>query len=224
MKLFLTSNWICNNSIKQALSDLVGKKFEDMNIAFVPTAANNEYWDKTWLVDDLNNVRKLNPKCIHLIDIQAVDKDFFMKSFTESDVIIFGWWDPYHLMRHIEKSDLWSKITQLFENKVYVWISAWSMITSPDLNVKLSYHLYYNDDRETEAIAGINFVDFYCIPHLNSPDFPKTREKNILKASKETPRCIYAIDDESAIKIDWDKTEIISEWEYLVFNDQKLNR
>ena len=218
MKLLLTSNWICNETIKQTLQELVNKKFEDVTIAFVPTAANNEYWDKSWLIEDLYNFKKLNVKCIHLIDVQAMPKDFFMKSFEEADIIVFGGWDPYHLIRNISKSGLWNDIKQLFTDKVYVWISAWSMITSSDLNLKLSYHLYYDEDIEKVAIEGLNFADFYCIPHLNSPDFPKTREANIMKSSKETTKCIYAIDDESAIKVINNKVEVVTEWEYLTFN------
>lgn len=218
MKLLLTSNWICNESIKKAFFELVDKKPEDTNIVFIPTASNNEVGNKTWLINDLINLKKLNVKAIQITDIQTVNKDFFMESFRRADVLFFEWWDTYHLMKWIKKTGLQDELTKLLKDKVYVWVSAWSMVTNPNLNLKLSHNLYTEERIETKEIDALNFVDFYFLPHLNSIHFPKTREKNILEASKETSKTIYALDDNSALKIIDDKIDIISEWKYLVFN------
>ncbi len=220
MKFLLTSNWISNDSIKKALFELVWKKPEDTNIVFIPTASNNETGDKTWVIDNLISLKKLNPKAIQITDIQTVDKDFFMESFRRADVILFSWGDTYHLMRWVEKTWLRDELKELLKDKVYVWISAWSMITNPNLDLKLSYHLYTEERIETEKLNALNFVDFYFLPHLNSEIFPKIREENILKASKETSKVIYAIDDKSALKIIDDNIEVVSEWEYLIFNEE----
>lgn len=75
MKLLLTSSGKTNKSIEKALLELLGKPFEKANLTFVPTAANVEEGDKTWLVDDMNNFRKLGFVSFEITDISAVPKN-----------------------------------------------------------------------------------------------------------------------------------------------------
>lgn len=56
MRLLLTSAGITNNSIKQALTDLVDKDLNQCYISFVPTAANIED-DIEWMKEDIENLR-----------------------------------------------------------------------------------------------------------------------------------------------------------------------
>ena len=60
MKLLLTSAGITNNSIKDALAGLIGKRFSDSKMVFIPTAANVEEGDKGWLIDDLKNFQAID--------------------------------------------------------------------------------------------------------------------------------------------------------------------
>ena len=69
MKLLLTSGGITNELIAMALFDLVGKKPEDTLLAFIPTALNVEVGDKSWLINDLVNLKKQNFKSIDIADI-----------------------------------------------------------------------------------------------------------------------------------------------------------
>ena len=47
-------------------------------------------------------------------------------------------------------------------------------------------------------------------PHLNSVYFPDSTLDNLQKRSQKYPYSIYGIDDQTAIKIDGDKIEVIS--------------
>jgi dipeptidase E len=58
---------------------------------------------------------------------------------------------------------------------------------------------------------GLNFVDFYFLPHLNSDWYKKIRKENIEKLSHKIKEKIYALDDNSALKIVDNKIEVISE-------------
>ena len=91
------------------------------------------------------------------------------------------------------------------------------MVTNPDLDVRMS-QIIYGEDFEKVTMTGLNYVDFYFLPHLYSPYFPERMEENIKKIAKELTRKIYALDDQSALKIVDGKIEIISEGKYLVFN------
>ena len=58
MKLLLTSGGITNKKIADALLDLVGKKAEEINIAFIPTAANANRDNKIYFIDNLYQLKQ----------------------------------------------------------------------------------------------------------------------------------------------------------------------
>lgn len=215
MKLLLTSNGLANNSIAKALFELVGKKPEETIIVFIPTASNIKTGDKSWLINDLVNLQKQNFQSIEIVDISAVDEKIWKPSLERADVLLFGGGSSYHLMRWFNKSGLAKMLPSLLKNKVYVGISAGSMVTNPDLNLKLSQIIYERNRLETEELKGLNLVDFYFLPHLNSEWFKKMRKENIEKLGPQIDRTIYALDDNSALKIIDNKIEVISEGEYL---------
>lgn len=62
MKLLLTSGGLMNDSIISALKDLTQKPFNELNLAFIPTASNMEEGDKWWLIKDLEICKKLGFK------------------------------------------------------------------------------------------------------------------------------------------------------------------
>lgn len=93
-------------------------------------------------------------------------------------------------------------------------ISAGSMITSPDLNLKLSEHIYDTDRIETTPLNGLHLVDFYFLPHLNSDGFPRMRRENIEMSAKSLNKPLYALDDDSALQIIDGEIRVVSEGEY----------
>jgi dipeptidase E len=83
---------------------------------------------------------------------------------------------------------------------VYVGLSAGSMVTGPDLALRLS-QIIYGEDMEEKNMNGLGLVDFYILPHLNSPYFPARMEENARKVAGEISRKIYFLDDQSALKV-----------------------
>jgi len=99
-----------------------------------------------------------------------------------------------------------------------VGASAGSMVASKDLSLRISQTIYKEDLDKTENMPGLNFVDFYFLPHLNSPYFKKLREDFIKETVKGMPEKIYALDDNSALKVIDGKVEVISEGKWFVIN------
>jgi len=215
MKLLLTSSGITNDSIANALFELTGKRPEDTTIVFIPTASNVETGNKDRLITDLMNLKKQNFKSIEITDISAVDEKIWKPSLERADVLFFEGGNTYYLMRCLNKSGIKELLPELLKNKVYIGVSAGSMVTSPSLILKLSQEIYEEDMLETEELLGLNFVDFYFLPHLNSKHFRKMRKENIEKIKQKIQWTIYALDDNSALKIIDNKIEVISEWERL---------
>jgi len=215
MKLLLASSGITNKSIAKALFELVGKKPEETSIVVIPTASNVEVGDNGWFINDLVNLKNQNFKQIEIADISAVDEKVWRPKLEEADVLFFEGGNSFHLMEWMNKSGLTSILPKLLKTRVYVGVSAGSMVTNKDLALKLSQVVYGEDLNETENMAGLNYVDFYFLPHLNSKDFKNIREENIKNATVGMNTKIYAMDDNSALKIVDGKIEVITEGEYL---------
>ncbi len=218
MKLLLTSGGITNSSIAHALFDLVGKKPEDTSLVLIPTAVNMEVGDKSWFINDLVNLKKQNFKQIDIADISAVEENVWRPKLEEADILFFEGGNTFYLMEWINKSGLVSLLPELLKTKVYVGVSAGSMVTNKDLALKFSQIIYEEDFDRKENMAGLNFVDFYFLPHLNSPDFEKLREEHIRQAVQGMTEKVYALDDNSALKVVDGKVEVISEGTWLEFN------
>jgi len=218
MKLLLTSGGITNGSIAKALFDLVGKKPGDTSLVFIPTASNLEKGDKGWLINDLANLKKQNFRSIDIVDISALDKKLWLPRMEEADVLFFEGGNTYHLMEWMNKSGLTEILPELLKTRVYAGSSAGSMVTNKDLALKISQIVYEEDLDKTEEMKGLNYVDFYFLPHLNSPHFENIREDFIKKATEGMSEKIYVLDDDSALKIVDEKVEIISEGKFIVLN------
>src|SRR3989344_1218655 len=98
MKLLLTSAGVTNKKIADALLELVGKKAEEINIAFIPTAANANRDNKVYLIDNLYQLKQQNYKCIDLVDISALPKWNWQPRLEMADVLFFSGGDSSHLM------------------------------------------------------------------------------------------------------------------------------
>ena len=218
MKLLLTSSGLTNNSIAKALFDLVGKKPEDTRVVFIPTASNVEVGDKDWLINDLVNLQKRNFAEIDIADISAVDEKIWKPKLERADVLFFEGGNTYHLMDWINKSGLVNILPELLKTKVYVGVSAGSMVTNKDLSLKISQIVYGEDLEKDYEMAGLNYVNFYFLPHLNSEYCVNLREDFVKNAVKDMNEKIYVLDDNSALKIIDGKIEVISEGKWFEIN------
>ena len=97
-------------------------------------------------------------------------------------------------------------------------ISAGSMVATTSLRMSTSQKTYSEKTFPLENDNGLGFVKFHVRPHLNSQFFPKAKAEFIQEIAKEIPEAIYAIDDQTAIKVLDGKIEVISEGKYLTFN------
>ena len=215
MKLLLTSAGISNPSISKALEDLLGKPINGVKLSFIPTAANVEPGDKSWMIDDLNNFRKAGFE-VDIADISAVSKEIWLPRLKESEVIFLGGGNTFHLMYWIKQSGLQDELPELLKTRVYAGISAGSCVAGP--TIFNSVQNLFDEEYELEIKDGLGLVDFQFIPHLNSPYFDKIREENLQEASKDLLEPVYALDDNSALKVTDHNVEIISEGKYLTYN------
>jgi dipeptidase E len=219
MKFLLTSNGLSNDSIAKALFELVGKAASETSITFIPTAMNVGAGDKEWFIDDLYNLKKQGLKSIDIVDISALPKEIWLPRIEAADVLFFSGGNSFHLMRWLNESGLAELLPELLKTRVYAGISAGSMVTNPTLALSSKdKKIYYEEKFGYNNEKALGFVDFYVRPHFNSPHFPQARKEYLEEVAKDIPDTIYALDDNSALKVIDDKVEIVSEGEYLILN------
>jgi dipeptidase E len=217
MKLLLTSGGLENQTMINALRELIGKDFKDAKLVFIPTAANMEEGDKWWLISDLSKCKELGFKEVDIVDIAAVPKEVWLPRFEKADVLMVGGGNTSYLMGRIKKSGLADELPRLLKTCVYVGISAGSMVMAPKLKEKEMQRLYEEPIVDDDTNEGLGFVDFLVVPHMNSPHFPRAAEL-IDEVAKDIDIPLYAIDDQTAVKMVDDKVEVVTEGTWKRYN------
>lgn len=225
MKLLLTSNGLSNKSISNAFVGLVGKSAEDIKVAFVPTAAMVEPGNKDWLINDLHRIYQLG--CyIDIVDIAQLSKEEWLPRIEVCDVIFVGGGYSFYLSYMMQRSGLFEEMSRLLESKVYVGISSGSMIMGQSLVLSPQDANTFQDEdyeivgpKDRSSSKTFNYVNFIFRPHFNSLSFPKVNQRNLEEKAKNIIQPIYALDDESALKIVGDKVEVISEGSWVKLNE-----
>lgn len=200
MKLLLTANGLVNKSIIKALEDLTTKPFNNLTLAFIPTAAMLDVGDKSWLIRDLNNCLNLGLKAIDVVDISANPQKMWFPRIDAADIIVFGGGNAYYLNYWINITNLDQYLPELLKNKIYVGISAGSAVATPSL-------VLTRPDKKGTLVKmgevakekGLGLVNFLVKPHINSPHFPERTFKNLLEEVKTIPFPVYGLDNQSAI-------------------------
>lgn len=217
MKLLLTSGGLGNKSIISALEELTGKPFNQLNLAFIPTAANLEEGDKWFLIEDLCKCRELGFST-DIVDISALPKEVWLPRLEKADVIFIGGGNVYHLMYWVNKSGLGEVLPQLLKTRVYVGISAGTVIATSSIKLAEEEKPPAEKIGEICDDRGLGLVNFLVEPHINNHYFPQLTFEYVEKEARETSYPIYALDDNSAIKVIDNQVEIISEGEWKRFN------
>ena len=74
VKLLLTSAGLRNETLRQALRDLLQKPFASTNVVYVPTASVAEPADHGWFVADLNRVYGLGWHEFDMLELNGLPR------------------------------------------------------------------------------------------------------------------------------------------------------
>lgn len=212
MKLLLTSAGLMNATIAQAVVDLAGLEKGSIKLVFIPTAAGIEAGDKGWLINDFIQLKNQGYELIDIVDIAAVPREVWQPRIESANVICVGGGDEQFLARIMRETGFGDLLPALLETRLYVGISAGSMVMAELLPQELA-NIIYPEQKTSEK--GFGFINGYILPHFNSPLFPNKRKETIGKLKDRAGGIIYALDDQSALKVIDGEVEIISEGKYL---------
>lgn len=242
MKLLLTSSGISNASIHHALVDLLGKPITEANALFIPTAIypfaqGSFYAGKALWGNTKSGLTQLGWKSLGLLELTAlpsIDRKVWAASVEAADVLLAWGGDPIFLSYWLKQSGLIDLLSSLGRELVYVGVSAGSMAASatfaetyqsprggsgdPLFSEDIIFTSPQGDVHRTLMTAqGAGWVDFAIIPHFENPGHPDACGPNAERWAAKLPVPVYAIDDQTALKITDQKIEIISEGTWKLF-------
>ena len=107
------------------------------------------------LISSMGAGGKIDPTNIDIVDISAIDKELWLPRIKEADVLFFEGGSDSYLMKWITKSGLEDILPDLLKNKVYVGVSAGSMVTGKKLLLKISQDIFEEDFKIDSLRIGI---------------------------------------------------------------------
>jgi dipeptidase E len=205
VKLLLTSSGLRGKTLVDALRELLGKPFAEANVVFVPTASVAVAGSHDWFIEDLNRLHALGWKELNILTFDGLPRAEVLSRLRHADVLYVEGGNHLHLARSIAVNDLAGELRELLETKVYVGVSAGSMIFSRRLNERTCRIM--NEEEDLELLGGdavsspIGLFDWYLKPHLHSPDFPDRDEAWAERLLGTVDFPLYLIDDASAVRV-----------------------
>ena len=221
MKLRLTSGGIANQSIQNALVQMLGRPIAECEALCVPTAA----WSHPWCDPgsayrfiagrtsaDLCGLGWRSIGVLELTALPSVGKERWVPWVREADFLLVDGGDAAYLAHWMRESGLADLLPSMAEN-VWVGVSAGSMAMTPRIGHAFSSWKPPADGGD----RTLGVVDFSIFPHLDYPGFAENTMAHAERWAADVPGPAYAIDDQTAIKVVDGVVEVISEGRWRFF-------
>ncbi|MFE7169789.1 Type 1 glutamine amidotransferase-like domain-containing protein [Streptomyces sp. NPDC057616] len=215
MNLLLTSSGLRNDTLLGALRDMLGKPFGSANLVYIPTASLAESGDHGWVVEHINRLHGLGWRQFDILELNGLPRQMILDRLHRADVIYVGGGNHYHLARSITGNHLADAFLTALQDRVYVGVSAGSMIFSRNLTAHSADVI--GDTADLHALGAttlqppFGLFDWYLKPHLYSPDFPERDDAWADRISARADFPIYFIDDDTALHVADDELDVLTE-------------
>lgn len=224
MKLLLTSAGVKNESIRNALVELLGKPIADSSALCIPTASyghpNVGPGSGPWRFISGNEPRtpmvELGWKSVGVLELTAlpsIDRERWEPLVRGTDAVLVNGGDVLYLAYWMRQSGLAEMLPSLTDT-VWVGLSAGSMVLTPRVGDDFIQWRPPDGDDST-----LGLVDFAICPHLAPDGMPGNTmaEAEAWAATISGPA--YAVDDETAFKVVDGAMEIVSEGTWKLLHD-----
>ncbi|MDR3691278.1 MAG: Type 1 glutamine amidotransferase-like domain-containing protein [Fimbriimonas sp.] len=242
MKLLLTSSGISNPSIHGALVDLLGKPIAESTALCIPTAIYPFRGGPAGAYRFISGTAS-SPLCelgwkslgvLELTALPSVDRENWIPAVEETDALLVWGGDVLYLRHWMQESGLAHLFDSVRPELVYVGVSAGSMVTGSTIGETYTNSLPPRaDDITSESVLvdtpqgelsvnftmapGMGLVDFALLPHVGHERFPENSLPNAEIWASKLPAPMYAIDDQTAIKVVDEAVEVVSEGHWKLF-------
>ncbi len=214
MKLLLTSGGITNNSIGNALVDLLGKPIAESSTLYIPTAlyanTNGPAMVARLIRGEINtSMCELGWKSLgvlELTELPSIDEERWLSLVQETDALLVEGGDPLYLCYWMRQSGLADLLSEFGRETVYVGLSAGSMVMTPNIGEDF---VRWKPPTGSDETLGV--VSFSMFPHLDHEEMPDNSLADAERWAAGLGVPAYAIDDQTAIKVIDGEVEVVSE-------------
>ncbi|MCW2759647.1 MAG: Peptidase [Nocardioidaceae bacterium] len=213
MKLLLTSTGVKNESIRDALVDLLGRPIAECDALAIPTAGWGHPMSSPSRAYDFVTGRATTPMCelgwrsvglLELTALPSIGADRWVPWVREADVLLVNGGCAAYLTHWMRESGMADVLPSL-NDTVWMGLSAGSMVMTP----RLGADFVEWPAATTDEALGV--VDFSIFPHVDHPMLTE----NTMAAAEEWAAGIggpaYAIDDDTAIRVVDGAVDVVSE-------------
>lgn len=230
MKLLLTSAGITNDSIRDALLDLLGRPITECKAVVVPTAMHALPGGPGFSPMLLRDLAAMGWEELGVLELTALPtllEEHWRPDLDAADVLIVAGGNTGYLSHWWQHSGLAGLLPEILQETVYVGISAGGTTITHSLNVDRERlertGTFYDDEYDEAAPPGagsdraLGLVDFVIRPHLGADYFPTATMELMKAVAAKVDVPLYAIDDQTAIKVIDGTVEVISEGHWKQF-------
>jgi dipeptidase E len=228
MKLLLTSGGVSNPTIHEALVGLLSKPIAESTALCIPTAMYGHPWAgpgvKAWQFisgTSENPMVELGWKSVGVLELTAlpsIDEEQWVPMVRETDVLLVSGGDALYLCHWMGQCGLTDLLPSLNET-LWVGLSAGSMVMTPRIGEDF---VQWRPPTGDDSTLGI--VDFSICPHVAQEGMPGNSMAFAERWAAELGVPAYAIDDQTAIKVDDASVEVVSEgfWKALIPSSEAI--
>lgn len=223
MKFLLTSGGVTNASIEAALVDLLGKAVGESSALCIPTAQ----WGhplcgpasaRGFVAADpagqqLSGLGWGSVGLLELTALPTMGSDRWVSWVQEADALLVDGGDATYLAHWMRESGLAALLPSLADT-VWVGISAGSMVLTPRIGTEFVEWSGAPDD------GALGVVDFAVFPHLDA--FPENSMSHAERWAATIGLPAYAIDEQTAIRVDGDDVRVVSEGRWRHFDPSEV--
>jgi dipeptidase E len=221
LKLLLTSAGIHNESIHNALIDLLGKPIAESNALCIPTAQYGHPQvspQMAWQFISGNEpacpMTELGWKSLGVLELTtlpSLDEDRWVPWVREADVLLVAGGDALYLCHWMQQSGLAHLLPSLSDT-VWAGLSAGSMVMTPRIGEDF---VQWKPPAGGDSTLGL--VDFSICPHVAQDGKPGNSMAFAERWAAEIGVPSYAMDDETAIKVHDGAVDVVSEGYWKMF-------
>jgi dipeptidase E len=213
--MLLTSAGVRNETIHNALRDMLGRPIEECTALCIPTAMYGHPHagpgERVWeFVAGRSEqpMTELGWKSVGLLELTAlpsIDRDRWVPLVQHADVLLVSGGDALYLCHWMRESGLTDLLPSL-DDTLWVGMSAGSMVMTPRIGKEfVGWRSPAGDD------GALGLVDFSIFPHLDHEDLPENTLANATTWATGLDCSAYAIDDETAIRVVDGAVDVVSE-------------
>ncbi len=204
-RMLLTSAGLSNTALKKEFFKLTGKDGSAVSVACIITAAE-EIYDPPRVKALRDCFRKDGIGRVSVVDLRdPIGK--WLGILKNADVIWVAGGNTYYLLYWTKKSGLDRCFHDLLENKVYVGVSAGSILAGPDI-ASAGWDVGVKDVNHTALtdFTGLHLVGFSVFPH-----YENGQQKDLQRYCRSVNYPMVAIGNGCAVEVNRGKARIFGD-------------